>query len=96
MERMPCVYMLASKPNGTLYIGVTSSLAKRVWQHQNNQVEGFTSKYRVHRLVWYEQHLEMKSAIMREKQLKKWNRQWKVQLINDFNPAWKDLYSQIS
>ncbi|MCI0505697.1 MAG: GIY-YIG nuclease family protein [Gammaproteobacteria bacterium] len=86
---------LASKPNGTLYIGVTSDLVKRVWEHKNDQVEGFTKKYQVHNLVWYEQHDEMASAILREKQVKKWNRQWKIELINEFNPGWKDLYRTI-
>ena len=84
--------MLASKPNGTLYIGVTSDLVKRVWEHKNDQVDGFTKKYKLHFLVWYEQHENMESAIFREKQLKKWNRQWKIRLINEMNPGWGDLY----
>ena len=87
--------MMSSKPNGTLYIGVTSDLVKRVWEHKNNQADGFTKKYGVHTLVWYEQHEAMESAIVREKQIKKWNRQWKIQLINEFNPTWRDLYSEI-
>ncbi len=95
MERAPCVYIMASKPNGTLYIGVTSNLVKRVWEHKANLVKGFTNKYHVHGLVWYEQHEEMESAIVREKQLKKWNRQWKVRLIQELNPNWSDLYSTI-
>ena len=95
MERNPCVYILASKANGTLYIGVTSDLIKRVWEHKNNVVDGFTKKYHVHMLVWYEQHVEMESAIVREKRLKKWNRDWKIQLINQMNPQWRDLYPDI-
>jgi len=95
MERMPCVYILSSKKNGTLYIGVTSDLVKRIWEHKNNVVDGFTKKYNVHNLVWYEIHEEMDSAIQREKQIKKWNRQWKLQLINEFNPEWRDLYPGI-
>ena len=92
---MPCVYILSSKKNGTLYIGVTSDLVKRIWEHKNNVVDGFTKKYNVHNLVWYEIHEEMDSAIQREKQIKKWNRQWKLQLINEFNPEWRDLYPGI-
>lgn len=92
---MPCVYILASKPFGTLYIGVTSNLVKRIWEHKNNLVEGFTNKYQVHLLVWYERHEELKSAILREKQLKKWNRQWKIRLIHKMNPQWNDLYLTI-
>jgi len=87
--------MLASKRNGTLYIGVTSSLRKRVWEHKNDLVEGFTKKYRVHHLVYYEIHEEITSAITREKQIKKWNRLWKVELIEKQNPSWKDLYDDV-
>ena len=87
--------MLASKPFGTLYIGVTSNLAKRVWEHKTNVVEGFTRKYGVHILVWYEIHENMESAIGGEKALKKWNRQWKINLIQSINPDWKDLYENI-
>ena len=87
--------MLASKPNGTLYIGVTSDLVKRVWEHKNGQADGFTKKYKVHILAWYEQHEEMESAIIREKQIKKWNRQWKIRLIREVNPNWRDLYSSL-
>jgi len=93
--KQPCVYILASQRNGTLYVGVTSDLIKRVWQHKNNKVEGFTKKYKVHSLVWYEVCEEMSSAIAREKQLKKWNRDWKVELIEANNSAWTDLYSSI-
>ncbi len=95
MEKQPCVYMLASKINGTLYIGVTSNIIKRVWQHKNNQVEGFTQRYAVHRLVWYELHEFMDAAITREKQLKEWRRAWKIRLIEEVNPLWRDLYEDI-
>ena len=91
----PCVYILASKRNGTLYTGVTSDLVKRVWQHKIDLVEGFTKKYSVHTLVWYEIHSEMESAIMREKNIKKWKRLWKLDMIEAMNPEWNDLYDQI-
>ncbi|MBI4989400.1 MAG: GIY-YIG nuclease family protein [Rhodocyclales bacterium] len=91
----PCVYILASKRNGTLYIGVTSDLLKRVWEHKNNLVEGFTKKYAVHRLVYYEMLEDMESAIQREKQLKKWNRDWKIDLIEKDNPEWTDLHDSL-
>lgn len=92
----PCVYILASDRNGTLYIGVTSNLLARVWQHKNNQVKGFTKKYKVHHLVWYEPHENMESAIAREKALKYWQRQWKIRIIELFNPDWKDLYDELT
>ncbi len=95
MERQPALYIMASKPNGTLYIGATSDLVKRVWEHKNNSVDGFTNKYEVHRLVYYELHGAMLSAITREKQLKKWNRAWKLELIEEKNPEWKDLWDEI-
>jgi len=95
MKKQPAVYILASKQNGTLYIGVTSELAKRAWTHKNNVIEGFTKRYSVHRLVYYEMHPEMTSAIVREKQLKKWNRAWKLELIESNNPEWNDLWSEI-
>ena len=95
MEKQPAVYILASGYNGTLYIGVTSNLIQRTWQHQNNLVEGFTEKYGVHFLVYYELHEQMLAAIEREKQLKKWNRQWKIDLIEKTNPAWKDLWAEL-
>jgi len=95
MERKPCVYILASKPNGTLYVGVTSDLIKRTWEHKNNFVAGFTKKYNVHTLVWYELHESVESAILREKQIKKWNRRWKIDLIEKANPDWKELYSKL-
>ena len=91
----PCVYILASRPKGTLYVGVTSNLVQRVWEHKNDFTEGFTKRYQVHNLVWYEVHESMESAIRREKALKKWNRAWKIRLIEEGNPAWADLYEQI-
>ena len=94
--RTPYVYILASKPKGTLYIGVTSNLVQRVWQHKNDFVEGFTKRYRVHRLVWHEVHDSMESAISREKALKKWKRLWKIGLIERSNPKWVDLYDEIA
>ena len=96
MDRQPCVYILASCPNGTLYTGVTSDLIKRVWEHKNNVVPGFTKKYGVHMLVWYELHETMESAILREKRIKKWNRDWKRQLIQQSNATWEDLYYKIT
>jgi putative endonuclease len=95
MERQPAVYILASKRNGTLYIGVTSDLQKRSWEHKNDLFDGFTKKYGVHQLVYYELHDNMVSAITREKQLKKWNRAWKLELIEQGNPDWKDLWQAI-
>jgi putative endonuclease len=89
--KQPAVYLLASKPYGTLYLGVTSNLLARTWQHKNDQVDGFSKKYGVHRLVWYELHETMLSAIEREKQIKKWNRDWKINLIQATNPDWRDL-----
>ena len=89
------VYILASKRNGTLYIGVTNNLIKRVWEHKNNVVHGFTEKYNIHKLVYYEAGTDASSAIMREKQMKKWNRQWKIELIEKNNPEWNDLYREL-
>ena len=86
------IYILANKRNGTLYIGVTSNLVKRVYEHKNNIVDGFTKKYSIHKLVYYEITDDIESAIRREKQLKKWNRKWKMNLIEKNNPEWKDLY----
>jgi putative endonuclease len=96
MMKFPCVYILASRRNGTLYIGVTSDLIKRVWQHKNDVVEGFTKQYGVHMLVWYELHGTMESAIQREKNIKKWNRRWKLALIEKSNPDWKDLFMDLT
>ncbi len=93
--RSPTVYILASKRNGVFYIGVTSYLIKRVWQHKNNSFEDITKKYNVHSLVYYEQYDNIVDAITREKQLKKWQRCWKVRLIEKENPLWLDLYSEI-
>jgi len=87
--------MLASKKNGTLYIGVTSHLIKRIWQHKNKIFNGFTDDYQVNRLVYFEQFDDMYSAITREKQLKTWNRAWKISLIEKANPNWNDLYDSI-
>jgi putative endonuclease len=95
VNKQPAVYILASKRNGTLYIGLTSDLVKRVWEHKNNLVEGFTKRYGVHQLVWYELHESMASAIEREKRLKEWNRKWKLELIESNNPNWQDLYHTI-
>ena len=92
MEKQFCVYMLASDRNGTLYVGVTSNLVKRVWEHKEGVVPGFTSEYGVHKLVWYEQHGSAETAITREKRIKKWNREWKIKLIEETNPYWNDLY----
>ena len=94
--RQPCVYMLASKRNGTLYVGVTSDLIKRVWEHKQDFVEGFTKKYGVHTLVWFEMHADMMSAIAREKALKEWKRAWKLALIEKGNPLWRDLYDELA
>ena len=93
--RRPCVYILASQRNGTLYAGVTSNLPQRIWQHRQGFVDGFTSRYGAHSLMWYEQHETMMSAIAREKAIKKWNREWKVELIEASNPEWRDLYEEI-
>jgi putative endonuclease len=95
MDGQPAVYILASKRNGTLYIGVTSDLRKRIWEHREGIVEGFTKKYAVHMLVYYELFTDMYSAITREKRLKKWRRAWKIRLIEEMNPRWDDLWQQI-
>ncbi|MEB0141239.1 MULTISPECIES: GIY-YIG nuclease family protein [unclassified Undibacterium] len=89
------VYILASKRNGTLYIGVTSDLVQRIWQHREGLTEGFTQRYSVKTLVWYELHSTMETAITREKALKKWNRTWKLKLIEERNPEWIDLWPEI-
>ena len=93
--KQPHVYILANKRNGTLYTGVTSNLPQRVWQHKNDLVEGFTKRYGVHTLVWYETHETMESAMTREKALKEWNRAWKIRLIEANNPTWRDLYQDV-
>ena len=89
------VYLLASKRNGTLYLGVTSNLIKRVYEHKNNLVSGFTQKYEIHNLVYYETTDDVNSAITREKQLKKWKRAWKIEIIEKNNPEWRDLYFEL-
>jgi putative endonuclease len=89
------VYILASQRNGTLYIGITSDLIKRVYEHKNNLVDGFTKKYKLHSLVHYEHCDDVESAIIREKRLKKWNRKWKLELIEKENPQWRDLYEDL-
>ena len=96
--KLPCVYILASKRKGTLYLGVTSNLVQRIWQHKNDYVEGFTKRYGVHTLVWFEPHESMESAIAREKAIKEWSPDesgWKVELIEKGNPTWRDFYDEI-
>ena len=95
MEKLFAAYIMASKRNGTLYIGVTSDLPKRVWEHREGVVDGFTKEYGAKTLVWYEAHDNAESAITREKQLKKWNRIWKLRLIEEKNPEWRDLFADI-
>jgi putative endonuclease len=95
MDKQPCVYLLASKINGTLYTGVTSSLVRRIWEHKSDFVEGFTRKYGVHTLVWYEVHETMESAIHSEKCIKNWKRAWKIKMIEKMNPKWRDLYPDL-
>jgi putative endonuclease len=93
---MFCVYLLSSRPNGTLYVGMTRDLLKRVWEHKIKAIPGFTTKYGVDRLVWYEQHDSLESAFARERQIKEWKRAWKIQLIEADNPQWIDLYPSLS
>ncbi len=95
MEKQPCVYMVTNKRNGTLYVGVTSDLRKRIWQHKNKFVSGFTEKYGLDKLVWYEMHESMLSAIQREKAIKYWKRKWKLEAIEEINPEWRDLYEDL-
>jgi len=89
------VYILCNRPYSTLYTGVTSNLPKRIYEHRNNVADGFTDDYNVHRLVWYERHESAESAILREKKLKKWNKKWKLALVEKMNPLWEDLYGKI-
>jgi len=89
------VYLLASERNGTLYVGMTSNLVQRIWQHKNKIFEGFTEHHGVDKLVWYAEFGTAEAAIIREKQLKKWNRAWKMRLIEEQNPTWRDLYDEI-
>ena len=94
--RQPAVYILANKPYGTLYVGVTNDLVRRVWEHQEDVVKGFTKEYGVHRLVWYEVHDSRESAFIRERQIKKWKRHWKINLIERDNPHWLDLSDSLT
>ena len=96
MDKQPAVYIMASKRNGTLYTGVTSDLASRVWQHREHSTDGFTATHGVTNLVWYELHGTMESAILREKRIKKWRRAWKIELIEAVNPYWNDLWNGIA
>jgi putative endonuclease len=91
----PCVYILASQRNGTLYVGVTSDVSRRAFEHKADIVDGFTSRYGVHKLVFVEFHDTMADAILREKRIKKWRRTWKIQLIEEANPTWRDLFEEI-
>ncbi len=95
MVKQPAVYMLSNQRNGTLYVGVSSYLVKRIWEHKQGLVEGFTKEHGIHTLVYFELHDEMIQAIQREKQIKKWNRDWKINLIEKHNPYWNDLWSEI-
>lgn len=95
MNKQFHTYILASKRNGTLYTGVTSNLPQRTWQHKNDQIDAFCNKYNVKQLVYFEEHNTAESAITREKQIKKWNRAWKLKLIEENNPQWNDLYDLI-
>ena len=95
MPKQPVVYILKKKKNGTLYTGVTSDLVKRIYEHKNDLIDGFTKRYQVHQLVWYELHEDMESAILREKRIKAWKRNWKLNLIENMNPDWQDLYDSI-
>ena len=96
MDKKPAVYILASDRNGTLYVGVTTNLVKRVWEHREGIADGFTKKYSIHKLVYFEQFNDMDNAITREKRLKKWRRSWKLKLIEENNPNWNDLWKQIT
>ncbi len=95
VEKTPCVYILASRNNGTLYVGVTSDVVKRCWEQKENLVKGFAKRYDIHDLVYYELHETMTDAIQREKQIKKWRRAWKLSLIEEKNPSWCDLWTEI-
>ncbi len=96
IERRYSVYLMASRPNGTLYVGVTNHLAARALQHRNGSGSSFTARYGVKMLVWYEHYSDVREAIAREKQVKKWERRWKLELIERFNPAWRDLYETLN
>ncbi|WP_417674695.1 GIY-YIG nuclease family protein [Roseibium sp.] len=90
------VYILAAKPYETLYTGVTTDLPRRIYEHRHDLVPGFTSKYGIKSLVWYQEHVDMQAAILREKQIKRWRRQWKFDLIEKMNPDWRDLYEELN
>jgi putative endonuclease len=90
------VYILASRRNGTLYIGMTDDIGRRIWEHKTGAMPGFTRKYGVHLLVWHEAHETRESAFFRERQLKKWNRAWKLDLIEAGNPGWRDLFEELA
>ena len=96
VEKRPCVYILASQRNGTLYVGATSDLACRVYEHKEGAIEGFTKDYGVYTLVFFEFHETMNDALTREKRIKKWRRQWKLELIEQGNPQWRDLYADLA
>src|SRR5262245_34020755 len=95
MERHPVLYIITNRYYGTLYIGVTANLAKRIWEHRNHVMKGFATEYGLNRLVWYDSFETMLAAIDREEQLRKWNRQWKIDLINERNPEWRDLWDEV-
>ena len=95
MEKAYCVYIMASRRNGTLYLGATSDLVKRVYEHKTGAADGFTKRYQIDVLVWYEQHQSALSMVTRERQLKEWQRAWKIELIEALNPTWRDLYGEI-
>lgn len=95
MTYQPCVYIITNRRNGTLYVGVTSNLSKRIWEHKTKVVRGFTSKYNLNKLVWYEQHETIELAVKRERDIKFWKRKWKLEIIDDMNPDWRDLYEDI-
>ena len=94
-SKLPCVYIMSNQKNGTLYTGVTSNLRQRIHQHKNHLCDGFTQKYKIDHLVYYETHQTMEAAIVREKHIKKWKRQWKIELIEQNNPEWCDLYDSL-
>ena len=96
IQKHPCVYILTSRRNGTLYVGVTSNLARRIWQHRSNTADGFVQDYGVHRLVFVEFHETMIDAILREKHIKKWRHAWKLELIERQNPQWRELYDEVA
>jgi putative endonuclease len=93
--KQPVIYIITNKPDGVLYIGVTSNLPKRIWEHKEKVVDGFFNKDNCHQLVYFETHETMENAILREKQLKAWKREWKIRLIEELNPSWRDLYEDI-